>query len=117
MDEINGVFQVKWWGFCPCMMAFEHSVLFLLSRGMWGSRTFVMRVLFFLTSYGRITVKIMSGGGDLHRKAVSKPCHKSGVSYFRTVGIFFIQERGMGKPCRHNTLALAGLELRIVLHT
>jgi len=48
--------------------------------------------LSFFTSYGRITVKIMSGGGDLHRKAVSKPCHKSGVSYFRTVGKFFLQK-------------------------
>ena len=48
--------------------------------------------LSFFTSYCRITVKITSGGGDLHRKAVSKPCHKSGVSYFRTAVIFFLQK-------------------------
>jgi hypothetical protein len=51
-----------------------------------------MRVFPFFNSCGRMTVKIMSGGGDLHRKAVSKSYHKSGVSYFRTVGISFFLE-------------------------
>lgn len=44
--------------------------------------------LSFFTSDGIITVKIMSDGGDLHRKAVIKPCRKSGVSYFPTVVIY-----------------------------
>jgi hypothetical protein len=38
----------------------------------------------------------MSGGGVLHRKAVIKPRRKSGVSYFRTVAIFFFSEVGGG---------------------
>ena len=49
MDGINGVFRVKWWGFGPCVVAFEHSGLYFLGGGVWGSRTLVMRVfLFFL---------------------------------------------------------------------
>ena len=62
------------------------------SQGCVGKPNVRNAGLSFFTSYGRITVKIMSGGGDLHLKAVSKSCHKSGVSYFRTVGIFFIQK-------------------------
>lgn len=91
------------------MVAFEHSVLCV------GKAIARNAGLSFFT-FGRITVKIVSGGGDLHRKAVSKPCHKSDVSYFSNVVISFLQKCGMGKPCRHNTLTLAGLKLRIVLH-
>jgi len=47
--------------------------------------------LSFFNSNGRIALNITNGGGDLHRKAVSKSYHKSGVSYFRTAVISFLQ--------------------------